>query len=391
MKRISVAVLLLSGFSGAAVAQNSVTLYGVVDEGLMFNNNAKGARQYALVSGSASGSRWGLKGTEDLGGGLSTIFDLEGGFNSSTGALGQNGDIFGRQAYVGLASPTYGTLTLGRQYPTGYDYVGSLTASPQWALGGAGFGAHPSDLDNLDGTYRLNNAVKYKSANFRGFSFGALYSLGGVAGNFTKNQAYSVGAGYNNGPLIVAAEYSSAKNPNFALYGNKANDSTTGSNMSGPVISGFATAGSQDVAAVGANYQLGSATLGLVYSHTSFNDLGATPVTGVTGPAFKGKAVFNIVEANAKYMLTPALQLAAAYSYTAGSSLAGKSGAKYNQVDLGIDYFVSNRTDLYVVGIYQVASGHDSTGGDAVAQIAFTTQSTSNRQFVTVAGIRHKF
>jgi len=391
MKRISVSVLLLAGFSGGAFAQSSVTLYGIIDEGFLMNNNAKGGHQYALVSGSESGSRWGLKGTEDLGGGLSTIFNLEGGLNSSTGALGQNGDLFGRQAYVGVASQTYGTVTFGRQYPTGYDYVGSLTASPQWALGGAGFGAHPSDLDNLDGTYRLNNTVKYKSPNFRGFSLGAMYSLGGVAGDVSRNEAYSIGAGYTNGPLIVAAEYSFVKNPNFALYGNKANDSATGSNITGPVISGYATAGSQDVAAVGANYKLGDSTLGLVYSHTSFNNLGATAVAGLTGPAFTGKAVFNIVEANAKYMITPALQLGAAYSYTAGASMAGKSGAKYNQVDLGLDYLVSTRTDLYLVGIYQVASGHDSTGAAAVAQIAFATQSTSNRQLVAVAGIRHKF
>src|ERR1700742_4459947 len=102
MKKISLAILLMAGGSGTAMAQSSVTLYGIVDEGIMFNNNARTGQQYALVSGSESGSRWGLRGTEDLGGGLSTIFVLEGGFNSSTGALGQNGDIFGRQAYVGL-------------------------------------------------------------------------------------------------------------------------------------------------------------------------------------------------------------------------------------------------------------------------------------------------
>lgn len=391
MKKTALAAIVLASSSGAALAQSSVTLYGIVDEGFMINTNAHGARQYGLVSGSESGSRWGLRGSEDLGGGLSAIFNLEGGFNSSTGALGQNGDIFGRQVYVGLAAPTWGQLTFGRQYPTGYDYVGSLTASPQWALGGAGYGAHPADLDNLDGTYRVNNAVKYKSPSFSGFSFGALYSFGGVAGSFSRNQIYSVGAGYTYGPFVLAAEYTDVRNPNFSLWGNKANDSTTASNMSGPVISGLATAGSQDVAAVGANYKLGSATFGLVYSHTSFNDLGTTTVSGLTGARLRGTAVFNVIEANAKYMLTPALQLGAAYSYTAGGSLGGRSGARYNQVDLGLDYNVSKRTDLYLVGVYQVASGHDSTGADAVAQIAFATASTSNRQLVAVGGIRHRF
>jgi predicted porin len=391
MKKTALAAIVLASTSGAAMAQSSVTLYGIIDEGFLINNNAKGSQQYGLISGSDSGSRWGIKGSEDLGGGLSAIFDLQGGFNSSTGALGQNGDLFGRQVFVGLAASRWGSLTLGRQYPTGYDYVGNLTASPQWALGGAGYGAHPSDLDNLDGTYRLNNSIKYKSPSFDGFSFGAMYSLGGVAGDFSRNQFYSLAAGYNYGPLVIAAEYTAVNNPNFALYGNKAGDSATGSNMSGPVISGFATAGSQDVAAAGANYTIGNATLGAVYSHTSFNNLGATAVTGLTGPALKGTAVFNIVEVSGKYMITPSLQVAAAYSYTAGGSLDGKSGARYNQVDLGVDYNVSKRTDFYLVGIYQGTSGHDSTGADAVAQVAFTTQSSSDRQFVAVAGIRHKF
>jgi predicted porin len=390
MKKISLAILLMAGGSGTAMAQSSVTLYGIVDEGIMFNNNARTGQQYALVSGSESGSRWGLRGTEDLGGGLSTIFVLEGGFNSSTGALGQNGDIFGRQAYVGLAAPTWGQVLFGRQYPTAYDYVGALTAASQWALGGAGFGAHPADLDNLDGTYRVNNAVKYKSPSFGGFSFGGTYSFGGIAGDFSRNQIYSLAVGYSMGPLTAAASYTNTRNPNFSLWGNKANDSATGSNMSGPVISGLATAGSQDVAAVGANYKLGDATVGVVYSHTKFNDLGALPVTGVSS-ALRGTAIFNIVEANFKYMLTPALLLGASYSYTAAGSLRGLSGARYNQVDLGADYNVSKRTDLYLVGIFQQASGHDSTGANAVAQIAFATQSSTNRQVVAVAGIRHRF
>ncbi|WP_250527321.1 porin [Caballeronia sp. GAWG2-1] len=390
MKKISLAVLLLAGSSGVAVAQSSVTLYGIVDEGFLFNNNARTGSQIGLVSGSQSGSRWGLRGTESLGGGLAAIFNIEGGFNSSTGALGQNGDVFGRQSYVGLSAQSWGSLTFGRHYPTGYDFVGSMTAAAQWALGGAGYGAHPADLDNLDGTYRVNNSVKYRSPSFGGFSFGGTYSFGGVAGNFARNQVWSAAAGYNIGSIGLAAEYTKTFNPNYALWGNKANDSTTGSNMSGPVISGLATAGTQDVAAAGATYKIGDGSVGVVYSHASFNDLGTTAVTGATG-RLRGTAVFNIVEANAKYFVTPSLLVGAAYHYTAGGSLGGRSGARYHQVDLGVDYSLSKRTDLYLVGIFQQASGHDSTGANAVAQIAFATQSSTNRQVVTVAGIRHRF
>jgi len=102
-------------FSTWAHAQSSVTLYGVIDEGFDYISNVNGKGFYGLVNGEAVGSRWGIRGTEDLGGGLSAIFRLESGFNTNTGKMGQGGLEFGRQAYVGLASKQYGTATLGRQ------------------------------------------------------------------------------------------------------------------------------------------------------------------------------------------------------------------------------------------------------------------------------------
>jgi predicted porin len=109
---------------GAAHAQNSVTLYGLIDEGVNFTNNAGSGS-----AGNAAGSRWGVRGSEDLGSGLSAIFRLEGGFNASNGEFGQEGRLFGRQAYVGLQSDRYGTLTLGRQYDPTVDLFSSITAA----------------------------------------------------------------------------------------------------------------------------------------------------------------------------------------------------------------------------------------------------------------------
>ncbi|SOE99626.1 porin [Burkholderia sp. OK233] len=97
-------------------AQGSVTLYGVIDEGVNYQSNAAGNRLFNLSSGVIQGSRWGLRGAEDLGGGTRAIFVLENGFDVNTGALGQGSRMFGRQAYVGLSSDTYGTLMAGRQY-----------------------------------------------------------------------------------------------------------------------------------------------------------------------------------------------------------------------------------------------------------------------------------
>ena len=87
--------------ASAAHAQNSITLYGLVDEGLNFTSNAQGHSAYQMKSGDFYGSRWGFKGSEDLGDGYRAIFQLENGFNASNGAPGHDSREFGRQAYVG--------------------------------------------------------------------------------------------------------------------------------------------------------------------------------------------------------------------------------------------------------------------------------------------------
>src|ERR1700740_578599 len=103
-------------FPSVTNAQSFVTLYGLLSEGFVYNTNAGGKKLTQLASGTEQLPRLGFKGGEDLGGGPSAIFVLENGFSLTTGALGQGGRMFGRQAYVGFANPTFGTLTLGRQY-----------------------------------------------------------------------------------------------------------------------------------------------------------------------------------------------------------------------------------------------------------------------------------
>jgi len=121
MKKSLFALAALSAFATLAHAQSSVTLYGIIDEGVQFTNNQKnvvggtnvGGRQVTLDSTNGiNGSRWGLKGAEDLGGGLQAIFTLESGINLNNGAFAQGGTPFGRQAFVGLSSSSYGAVTL---------------------------------------------------------------------------------------------------------------------------------------------------------------------------------------------------------------------------------------------------------------------------------------
>lgn len=377
--------------AASAHAQSSVTLYGIIDMGFRYNTNAGGKQQYAVGGGNESASRFGLQGSEDLGGGYRAIFTLENGFYPANGTL-QAGLIFGRQAYVGLDSP-YGTLTIGRQYLTLSTYLGPFESGSDWAARGAGYGYHPGGLDDVDGTERANNAIKYVSPRYHGLQVGVTYSLGGVAGNFTQNQIYSFGIDYGIGPFKVAAAYLSAKNPNYSLWGNNATSSAAGSNITSPVFSGYASAGSQKTAGIGLSYALGPVTLGGIYTNTRFDDLGATPVGASTLPASeRGKSVsFNTGEVNLKYRVTPALQLGLAYIYTRVSSFAGQSGASYQQWNAGASYTLSRRTDLYLTLLHESAGGFDSTRRRAVAALTSAIPSMSDVQTAITFGLRHQF
>jgi predicted porin len=383
MKKSLLALAALGTFAGAAHAQSSVTLYGIVDAGLAYANNIGGNKLYETSAGNLQGDRWGLRGTEDLGGGLKALFVLENGFNAFSGKLGQGGDEFGRQAYVGLSSQ-FGTVTLGRQYDSVVDYTGALEVGSQWATF---YAAHPGDLDNMNNSNRVNNSIKYASANYSGITFGGLYSLGGVAGQFNRNQIFSAGLGYAQGPLVLGAGYFNVKNPNYSFFGNNSSSSATASNMTGSqVYSGFASAKTQQVLSAGGAYTFGPATVGATYSNTQFKDLGQTAVAGAR--AVSGNAKFHNAELNFKYQLTPALLLGAAYDYTKAYSIANE---KIHQGVLGADYFLSKRTDLYVDGIYQHASGTNSLNATATAQINGLSASSTANQVAAIVGIRHKF
>ncbi|WP_322019391.1 MULTISPECIES: porin [Paraburkholderia] len=391
MKKSLLALAALGVFANSAYAQSSVTLYGIIDEGFNINTNTGGKHLYSLASGVMQGSRFGFRGSEDLGGGLKALFVLENGFDVNNGKLGQGGLMFGRQAYVGLGSSQFGTVTLGRQYDSVVDYVGPLETGDQW---GGNISAHPGDLDNFNNAYRSNNTVKFTSANYSGLRFGGTYSFGGATGNISQNQIWSIGAGYSNGPLVLGVGYLNARTPSNigGLFGNSTS-STTAAAVTTPVYSGFVNANTYQVIGAGGAYTVGASTFGVTYSNVSFRNLGAN---GTTIYRHGTNATFNNVEANFKYQFTPAFLAGAAFDYTDGNSLTlangtARDGAKYYQYSLGLDYFLSKRTDVYVLGVFQHASGRDSTGKTAVAAINTQSASGNDNQLVARLGIRHKF
>jgi general bacterial porin, GBP family len=237
MKKSLLALAVLGAFAGSAMAQSSVTLYGVADANF---TSAKGGtnRLNSLGSGGLNGSRFGLRGTEDLGGGLKANFVLENGFSIDTGAQGNTGTatatqptatgqrLFGRQAFVGL-SGGFGEIRLGRQY----SLVGVLTDE----LGPLGTkGADLFAVQNSSGNrfYRIDNAVTYMSPNLGGLTVNGQYSFqyeGAEQNKPNKNAGVSYGASvaYKGGPVQAGLGYIEIKDNQFVPAGN-GNQKVTG-------------------------------------------------------------------------------------------------------------------------------------------------------------------
>lgn len=381
MRRKLLAAAVLGGFGMSTHAQSSIALYGIIDEGIDFANNVSGSKSYQLQSGYASGSRWGFRGEEDLGGGMQAIFRLENGFNINNGKLGQGGLMFGRQAYVGLASRTYGTVTFGRQYDSLVDYMAPTTANGSWA--GEVF-SHPYDDDNTENTFRLNNTIKYTSPVFAGLQFGGTYSFSNDT-SFANNRQYSLGASYSNGGLLLAAAYLQADHPS----------STSGGAITNGGDQNFATTRLR-IAGAGINYTFAKTTLGFAYTNADMAAPTGSAYVGAIAPA-AGSASdlrFQNFELNGKYQFTPAFYVGAMYTYTA-TTLSGASGKlhpDYQTIGLMGDYNLSKRTDLYLQGAYQHVGG-DATGSvlDFAYVLGAAGVASGNSQLLVRAAIRHRF
>ncbi|MEM5316476.1 porin [Paraburkholderia sp. JHI869] len=380
-KLIGAAVV--SVMASAAHAQSSVTLYGLLDQGINYISNDGGHANWTNSSGVLNGPRWGLKGAEDLGGGLKAVFVLENGFSISSGALAQ-GRMFARQAYVGLSSTRFGTVTLGRQYDSIIDYVQPTPSSNIYI--GVG---HPFDNDNLINSFRINNSIKYSSPNFNGLTFGGLYGFSNSPGTaetsgFASNRAWSVGANYQTGGLMLAAGYLRLSSPNSnavgAIVGDYNNYSPTSALGSAGLVGAVQR---QEIIATGISYQMSAVRYAFVYSHSKISSAG-------------DNLTFSNYDVNVGYQFRPDITFAATYTFTDGKLDSTGAQPKYHQVGLLGDYFASKRTDLYLLGVYQRAAGDapvasiapDSYGaGGSFAPDA----STSKSQLLVRVGIRHKF
>lgn len=314
MTRYSLIAALLAGCTPLAYAQSSITIYGVADAGLVLERGGAAGNVTNVSSGIASGNRLGFKGREDLGGGLSAIFNLENGYGIDTGAAGQGGLLFGRQAYVGLAGSA-GTLTLGRQYSPWYKAIRDV-ADP-FGIGMAG-----NAINVMVGNTRVDNMVEFQSARYAGWAADVAYGAGETAGDTARNRTLGAGLSYVRGPLQAGL-----------LYHRRDNATGTGHAAYGMAV---------------VKYDFGAlcASLAHARNHGLAGADSHDTLLGVAAPLGTGKLLASVISHRDEGSAARhALQWAVGYSYTLSkrSDLYAAYGHIIN--DNGATFKVGNGTD----------------------------------------------
>ncbi|MGS0744242.1 porin, partial [Glaciimonas sp. GG7] len=340
-----------------AYAQSSVTLYGVADSLVTYQNSQTtlgattgGGSNTRVSSGAWAGSRFGFKGTEDLGGGLAAIFVLESGFSIDTGTAQFTNALFARQSVVGLNDQTYGKVTVGRQYTAYYMQLAAFSPTT-WTTGF--FGAHAGDVDALDTSVRTNNSIMYTSPTLNNFTVAGSYAFGEVPGSTKQGSTASVGVQYKNGPIGIGAGYMRVNNStvNGGAWGTDSSTNSGGQPVVSAVTNGYQTAASQQRVAVGAGYFF---TPALDISLTGSN----VQYTPGSGSSFNHTAIFNTIGSVLHAHVGAPWDLAVGYSETHATSANGiKNAASYKQLTLSQYYALSVRTGLYALQSYQRSSG----------------------------------
>lgn len=296
MKKSLIALAVLA--STGAMAQSSVTLYGIVDVNLQSSKVTNGVRENKLESGGVSGSRWGVKGAEDLGGGLKANFLLESGFTIDDGK-GSSSGLFNRQAYVGL-SGGFGEVQLGNAYTALDDIHGAANAV---------FDSILSPTAYIQAGYVSNplNQIKYISPSFGGVTGTVSYALGEnkTATTSAKN-VLSLNAQYAAGPLYIGYGY---QNDKKSVIGT-----TTKHNL------------------VNASYDLGVAKLLASYRNVKNAD--------------SGYEKENVVQVGVDVPVGANLVVSTGFA-SAKSESVGFADLKANGFSLGASYSLSKRTSVY--------------------------------------------
>lgn len=339
-----------------AMAQTSVTVSGVIDTGLSSVNHVGDGTQSKLsaVNSILGVSNVGIKGKEDLGNGLNAIFNLQAGFNPTNGTQSAAGQLFSRNAYVGLDGG-FGSLTVGKQWNFNDDWlVGNVFK------GGFNSGAvfKFSEFDAVSEIY--NNTIKYVTPTVGGLQGGLMYSVGEVAGNTSAGAVYNVAVQYAQGPFFFAASYDHEKD--------------------GAAINN--TGNVYKLTTLGGSYTFGPARVRLGYANSNIGGPGS-----FQSIASLGARKANVVGLGLDYTVTPAFTASADVLYRKNTTLSNNT--KVYRL-LGI-YSLSKRTSL-------IANVAYLSNADGASETLVNTDSAAvgggfaNQNQTGVAlGIRHVF
>lgn len=356
MKKVALAIAALAACTSSAWAQSSVSLYGIVDAAVRYTTNANpGQSQKRMAPGGMSQSRLGVNVTEDMGGGLKAIANMEHRLNSNNGAIAAAD--FWRQVWVGLQSSDFGQIRLGRQYNILFDAYTSTFASFRYS---PYIEAFKPELGMALGA-RQSNMVKYL-AEFGSLRVELQASAGeGVPGVPDK----SIGGllRYAMGPFAVAGAYQEVQE----AAGGKVKENLIGvSYTEGPWYLHAAYADNKFDASVSAvtrgTYTAGLAPANVALAATSSN---------------VSKRTMLLV--GATYQLTPQLNVGGNYWHVTQDPFVGTTDSKADYFALVLDYAFSKRTDAYVE--------FDST--KFTGNLAFNGGSQSRGG--AMLGLRHRF
>ncbi len=333
MKKTWYAGLACSVLCGSAAAQSTVTLYGIVDAGILRDNNGR-VTSTRVDSGLLNASRIGFRGREDLGRGLSANFVLESGLSVDTGAQANATTLFNRQAYVSL-NGTFGSIRLGRQETP--VYANRVVFDPFEG----GMAGSATRLFNYSGN-QLNNTVAF-AYEAKGLRSQVQYALGETAGNTNALRTYAGYVGYCRNGLDLVAAYTNT---------NDATGKVSGRNF-----------------LIGGNYDLGVVKAYLAYQQNK----------NITSPA-------GLITAGADVRNTLAgLRVPVGNGTLIGSYIhlgnRAKADANAHQVAVGYSYALSLRTNVYS------SYGQLANGG----AVAIQTAANGATDKLFNLGIRHKF
>lgn len=353
---ILVAAIAGTSLSIPAFAQGSVSIYGVLDVGTAYNSNIGGASR-KKVETRHEPSYWGMRGQEDLGGGLTAIFLMEQSVAVDTGVA--NG--FSRQAFVGLKSNSYGTITIGRQYDTIVDLV--AVDPPRF---NSVTGVHVGNYDRTAGVY-VNNVIKYRSPSIDGFNTSLMYSLR-EDGTSTTNTGKSIGASLNyiQGPARVSLAYLKIEGLTLRPYGDTGIDKLFGVSYANQPTKTVLS--NNTVLGLGAYYDIAGWRVLGQHTNTRLEALGRTERMRTTAIGF------------ARDPNEIGLRPGAGINHTT------MAGSTWNTAYGILDYYLSKRTDVYLRVLHQRASGTNQ-----VAALYLEGPSSTSTQTVVGVGVTHRF